>query len=443
MGDDIKILVVDDTPTNLEVITDILFSQGYIVATVTTGAQALRWLNDNVATIILLDIQMPGMSGFEICQKIKANPKTATIPVIFITARSDIESIAQAFSLGAVDYISKPFQEPELLARVRTHLKLQQINQALEHQVAERTVALEHTMTQLQNALAQLKASQLQLIQQEKMSALGNLVAGIAHEVNNPVGFLQGNIQELKQGVTDVLAHLKLYQHLTSHQDIADHAKVIDLDFLLADIPKMLASMETGCDRINKISTSLRTFSRSDKAVKTAFNLHEGLESTLLILKYRLKAQRSRPAIQVIRQYGELPEICCFPGQLNQVFMNILANAIDALDEASQNTSYQALEAHPQQITVRTNLDNHRIKIVITDNGVGISDKIKAQIFEPSFTTKEVGKGTGLGLSIARQIVVDLHGGTLEVTSQAGQGAEFCIQLPIESNTKSEFSNPD
>ncbi|MBE9182744.1 hybrid sensor histidine kinase/response regulator [Oculatella sp. LEGE 06141] len=429
MGSNAKILVVDDTPANLEVITEILTSVGYTVATAISGERALKRLNTHLPDLILLDVQMPGMDGFEACRHLKSNPVTASIPVIFITALSDIGSMVRGFSLGAVDYISKPFQELELLMRVKTHLQVSSLTQDLEKRVAERTV-------ELQTALEQLQQSRLQLVQHEKMSALGNLVAGIAHEINNPTGFISGSISNAEDYVQDLLSHLTLYQQHYPHSSAAiqEHSESIDLAFVCEDLPKLLDSMKEASDRIKSISTSLRTFSRTDTEYKVSADLHEGIDSTLLILKYRLKANECRPTIQVMQNYGELPPVECFPGQLNQVFMNILANAIDALDEVAQHTSFDKLHANPQIITVQTALiEPNTVEIRIGDNGKGISEDVKARIFDYLFTTKEVGKGTGLGLAIAHQIVVERHGGSLDVKSEAGQGAEFLIRLPIQN----------
>ncbi len=287
---------------------------------------------------------------------------------------------------------------------------------------------------ELERSLADLQQAQLQLVQSEKMSALGNLVAGVAHEINNPVGFISGNIDEATTTIKDVINHLKLYQEKLPNpgEEIARDAEDIDLEYALADLPKMLSSMKVGCDRIRGISTSLRTFSRADKDYKVPFNIHDGIDSTILILKHRLKANEHRPAIEVVTDYGNLPKIECFPGQLNQVFMNLLANAIDALEESSQGRSFADIEANPNRIVVRSGLEGDRhIKITIADNGAGMTESVKQRIFDHLFTTKAVGKGTGLGLAIARQIVVEKHGGAIEVNSDQGKGTEFAIVLPI------------
>ncbi|MBD2598129.1 AAA family ATPase [Nostoc spongiaeforme FACHB-130] len=286
---------------------------------------------------------------------------------------------------------------------------------------------------QSQNYAQQLERSQLQVVQSEKMASLGNLVAGVAHEINNPIGFLNGSINNARDYVQDLLDYIALYQehHPQAATTVKQKAKEIDLEFLTEDLPKLLNSMKGATDRITSISNSLRTFSRADTEYKVSANLHEGLDSTLLILKYRLKANEFRPEIQIIQEFGDLPPIECFPGQLNQVFMNILANAIDMFDEMAQTQSFKELEANPQIITIRTEVISNQVDIRIRDNGKGMTQEVQKKIFDHLFTTKAVGKGTGLGLSIARQIVVEKHGGRLEVQSQVGQGSEFCIYLPI------------
>ena len=287
---------------------------------------------------------------------------------------------------------------------------------------------------ELERSLEDLQQAQLHIVQSEKMSALGNLVAGVAHEINNPVGFISGNIEEATTTLKDVIYHLKLYQEKLPNpgDEIEQDAEDIDLEYALEDLPKMLLSMKVGCDRIRGISTSLRTFSRADKDYKVRFNIHEGIDSTILILKHRLKANEHHPAIEVVTDYGNLPKIECFPGQLNQVFMNLLANAIDALEESNQGRSFAEIEANPNCITVRTAQSGDRhIKIQIADNGGGMTEEVKQRVFDHLFTTKAVGKGTGLGLAIARKIVVETHGGTINVNSTLGGGTEFEIVLPV------------
>ncbi|MEG4392483.1 AAA family ATPase [Microcoleus sp. BROC3] len=290
---------------------------------------------------------------------------------------------------------------------------------------------------QAQQAFDNLKQAQLQIVQSEKMSALGNLVAGVAHEINNPVGFLNGNIQPALDYVQDLFGLLDLYQqkYPQPDADIQEEIKTIDLDYIREDLPKLVSSMREGVKRIKDISTSLRTFSRADSDRPVACNIHDGINSTLMILKHRLKASDTRPEIQVIKTYGDLPLVECYAGQLNQVFMNLLANAIDALDESNTGRSFAEIKATPNKIIIETELSGDRQQVVIRikDNGVGINEAVREKIFEDLFTTKEVGKGTGLGLAIARQIIVEKHSGSLNVNSTLGQGTEFIIILSIRA----------
>jgi signal transduction histidine kinase len=282
-----------------------------------------------------------------------------------------------------------------------------------------------------QQALIDLQQAQIQIVQSEKMSALGNLVAGVAHEINNPVGFLAGNIQPALDYINDLFQLLDLVQQKYPELDseVKQKIELVELDYIREDLPKLVASMQEGVKRIQDISISLRNFSRADSDHPVAGNIHDGIDSTLMILKHRLKANNIRPEIKLIKEYGDFPQIQCYAGQLNQVFMNIFSNAIDALEQSNQGLSYEKIN---NQIMIKTELssDHKQVIIRIQDNGIGISKQVQKKIFDHLFTTKEVGKGTGLGLAIARQIIVEKHSGIIEVSSSLGQGTEFTISIP-------------
>jgi PAS domain S-box-containing protein len=285
---------------------------------------------------------------------------------------------------------------------------------------------------EVEATLHELQKAQSNLIQAEKMSSLGQLVAGVAHEINNPVNFIYGNLTHAHDYVEDLLRMIELYQQYYPQpaQEIAEEIEAVDLDFLIEDLPKLLASMKVGSERIKEIVKSLRTFSRLDESDMKAVDLHESIDSTLMILHHRLKPKSDYPGIQIIKNYAELPEVECYAGQLNQVFMNLLSNAIDALEERDKSRTPQEITAQPSTIYITTTLQQKRVKICISDNGVGIKDEVISRIFDPFYTTKPVGQGTGLGLSISYQIIVDRHRGNLYCTSVPGKGTEFIIEIP-------------
>ncbi len=331
--------------------------------------------------------------------------------------------------------------EVELLQAVTVQLAIA-IDQAklyTQSRIAAQTA--QDKAQQLEAALLELQQTQAQLIQTEKMSSLGQLVAGIAHEINNPVNFIYGNISHIREYTKDLLHLVKLYQqnYYPPTPEINQHIHTIDLDFLGQDLPKILDSMNMGAERIRQIVLSLRNFSRLDEDGTKAVDIHEGMDSTLLLLQNSLKAKPGHPEIQVIRDYGNLPPVVCHAGQMNQVFMNLLTNAIDVLEESFVtshlslvNNSKPRTNMTSPQIRIRTLIQEDYVIISIADNGPGMNEEVRKRLFDPFFTTKPVGKGTGMGLSISYQIVVQKHGGKIQCTSAPGEGAEFIIMIPLK-----------
>lgn len=666
-----NILVVDDTPNNLRLLSTMLSEHGYKTRKVISGELALNVALMAAPDLILLDINMPEMNGYEVCEKLKANPQTSEIPVIFISALDDVWDKVKAFSVGGVDYITKPFQDEEVLARVSNQLSIRLLqkqllkqNKQLQQEIQERqkteeeiqllltltqevslspdfSSALEVVLcklceaigfsygeawtvsadgnflecsptwyysqqgknaaqlaalaqfrqdsealifrrheglpgrvwqisqpewildvseqsncvfvrtelakkcgfktgfgvpivtypisskddctetssvlavlvffldslqeeermlklvsavaaqlgrvmqhkqaeealrqsearereksTQLELIISQLKRTQSQLIQAEKMSSLGHMVAGVAHEINNPVGFIYGNLALARQYFQDLSRLIKTYQQTYQNPtpEIEELASEIDLDFLVVDWQKLMISMQVGAERIREIVLSLRNFSRLDESELKLVNIHEGIDSTLLLLQHRLKAVGDKAEIEVIKEYGQLPKLSCYVSQLNQVFMNLLNNAIDALknqpsprritistsvqtgDKEELEKRFSSETGYERRNLCSTELGNtlanHQnlkskipitqyVVIRITDNGSGMSEEVQKNIFDPFFTTKPVGSGTGLGLSISYQIVVEKHNGQLNCVSSLGKGTELSVEIPV------------
>ncbi len=428
LSQEMNILLVDDNPTNLKVLFEAIQGYGWKALMATDGESAIEQAEYAQPDLILLDIMMPGIDGFETCRRLKANSITVNIPVIFMTALSETTDKVRGLEIGAVDYITKPFQKEEVIARLKLHLKLSLLTRNLEQQVQQRT-------TELTQSVEQLQQTQLQLIQSEKMSTLGQLVAGIGHEINNPIGFIAGSCSNIEEYLNDLFSLVELQQEKLSDcedEEIEELIEEIDLEYLKEDLPKLLKSMRQGITRLKDISLSLRTFARTDNASQVEYQIHEGINSTLMLLKHRLKDIGERPKIKIIKYYSELPPINCYPGQLNQVFMNIVANAIDAFDDLHEKSDDSTANL-PYSITIRTSVDTARntASISIEDNALGMPPEVQARIFEQSFTTKAVGKGTGLGLAISHQIIVEKHSGKIDCFSTIGKGTKFLITLPI------------
>ncbi|WP_332979731.1 sensor histidine kinase [Microcoleus sp. A003_D6] len=322
----------------------------------------------------------------------------------------------------------------EIVDRQLAEAALKKAKEELEIRVEERTAELKSQTQQLEQTLSELKVAQSKLIQSEKMSSLGQLVAGVAHEINNPINFIYGNVTPAREYADTLLELVNIYQQQYPNPlpRVQEKIKSVDLDFIKSDLPKILTSMKNGADRIFGIVKSLRIFSRHDEAEMKLADIHEGIDSTLMILQSRLNANPGFASIQVIKEYGNLPQIECYPGQLNQVFMNIMANAIDALEEDSHSESIAANEANPRLIKISTKLlDSEEVEIRIGNNGPEITESVMTQLFNPFFTTKPVGKGMGLGLSIGYQIITARHKGELQCISAPGKGAEFIIKIPM------------
>jgi len=364
-----------------------------------------RFLDDGLQALLIVPLQTRSHKiGVVVCEHYQESR---------YWSEQEVELI-----VSVVDQLSSAIDQAELYAHSRT-------TAALATAQAE----------QLKQALHDLKAYQAQLVQTEKMSTLGTLVAGVAHEINNPTSFIYGNLHYAKEYTEDLLEMLRLYQEYYPEPapEIQDHAQAIELEFLLKDLPKTLGSMEIGAERIRHLVLSLRNFSRLDQAQMQPMDIHEGMESTLLLLRNRLKGNGHNPEIELVKEYGELPLVECYPSQLNQVFMNLLGNAIDAVEEVVARNETMFSPA----IRIFTEAPSaDYVRVIISDNGSGMTDDVKLKLFDPFFTTKPIGKGTGLGLSISYQIVVDKHKGILQCHSTPGQGTEFIIEIPVRQNRK-------
>ena len=414
------ILMVDDTPDNIRFLSTLLLEQGYNVRKAINGQMALTAVKTVQPDLILLDINMSGMNGYEVCEKLKKDEKTCFVPVIFLSALDDVVDKVKAFQVGGADSITKPFQIEEVLARIDNQLTIQRLQSQLKVQ-----------NTQLQQALEDLKKAQAQLIQKEKMVGLVQLAAGMAHEINNAVGFISSNLEPARKYIQDLLNLINLYQQEYPHATLIIQKAIqeIDLDFVSSDIKKLLGSMQTGAERISTISLALRIFSRLHESDIKAVNIHEGIESTLVLLRHRLKQEEKGWEIKISKNYKEIPLITCYASQLNQVFLNLLNNAIDALEDG---VGENFPESSIPTIWITTRLsEKGTVMIQIKDNGVGIREELQSRLFEPFFTTKAVGKGSGLGLLTSYEIVVEKHKGTLICHSSPGQGAEFTVEIPV------------
>jgi signal transduction histidine kinase len=426
----ITVLLIDDQLIIGEAVRRILMDQPDITFHYCNDpTQAIQTAINVAPTVILQDLVMPSVDGLMLLRWFRSHPVTCNVPIIVLSTKEEAKLKADAFTQGANDYLVKLPDQIELIARIRYHSRAYNNLKALS--VA--TATAQHQANQLEQTLLKLQKTQAQLIQTEKMSSLGQLVACVAHEITNPVNFIHGNVNHASEYVQTLLKFAQLCCHHASElpPEIRQQLSELDLEFLIDDLPKLLSSMKIGTTRIQQIVLSLRNFSRLDEADMKPVDIHEGIDSTLLILQNRLKAKPGCEGIQIIKEYGELPLVECYAGQLNQVFMNLLSNAIDAL-ESHHHQQSGAAPRTPGRVTIRTGVKNeHYIRVHISDNGPGMSETVQQRIFDPYFTTKPVGKGTGLGLPICHQIITEKHQGTIQCNSDMGQGTEFLIEIPI------------
>lgn len=413
------ILIVDDVLNNVQLLSTLLTQAGYEVRKAINGAMALTAARSLPPDLILLDINMPGMNGYQVCEQLKQQPATAAVPIIFLSALDDPLDKVRAFEAGGVDYVTKPFSRDEVLVRIQHQLTIR----GLQQQLQAKNQTLESTLTQL-------KDTQVQLVQKEKMLGLGQLIAGIAHEVNNPISFIYGNLSPARRYFQDVMNLLRLYQQRLPTPDSEIEAAIaeMDLDFILSDWEKLMQSMQHGAERIKSIMFALQIFSHLGESDIKNIDLNKNLDSVVSLLNHRLCDQEERPAITLVRQYGEIPLTVCHGKMINQALFSVLLNAIEAI-EALDKTVWATA---PPSITLRTDtLAPDQVRITITDTGVGMPPEVQSRIYEPFFTTKSVGDGAGLGLSTSYQVIVDQHKGQLRCHSQPGIGTEMTIILPV------------
>jgi len=401
------LLVIDDSPSARFVVQSTLESRDYQVYTAEDGEAGLEMVAEVGPELILLDINMPGLNGFEVCRLLKANPATAEIPVIFLSANGDADSKVCGFACGGIDFVTKPFQADELLARVSTHLNLQSVQRHILDKNRE-----------LETLLADVKQLQSQLIQSEKMASLGTMAAGVAHEINTPIGYVNSNFSTLETYITELFELLALYQSVEVNlsdpalvEAIQAKKQAIDFAYLHDDLPDLIKESRQGLARVTSTVLNLKNFSHAGTGEKVWCDLQVELDNTLGVAWNEIKHKA-----EIVREYTPVPQVYAVLSHIGQVLMNLLVNATHAIEKSGT-------------IWVRTGCDERWVWVDIQDSGAGMLPEIQARIFDPFYTTKPLGQGTGLGLSLSLGII-EKHQGRIQVTSAPGRGSTFRVMLP-------------
>ena len=412
------ILIVDDKLENIRFLSDFLSQHNYQVRKAINGQAALMSVHSLPPDLILLDINMPGMGGYEVCKNLKNDPETETIPVIFLSAGNEVNDKILAFEAGGIDYITKPFNLEEILVRVQTQLKVQQLQKKLRDRNQE-----------IQTMLLELQKTEATLIQKEKLINASQITAGISHEINNPLSFIVGNLKPASEYSENLITLIELYQKAfpDATPEIQEYIEDIELNFLVTDFRKILNSLSTGTERIRSVINAMHIFSRMDESGIKPIRIQESMESVLTILRHQLVLDDGSVNISVVKNYQDTPQLIGQGNLLNQALLNILQNAIQALE--SKKTSVNDSSFNPTIWINISTTEKQQIKISIKDNGIGITSKNQSHLFEPFFTTKPPGKGVGLGLFTSYQIITEFHKGSLTYNPIPEGGSEFIIEI--------------
>jgi two-component system, NtrC family, sensor kinase len=409
-----KILTIADA-AGVEAMQELLEREGHEVAVALDGKEGLDLARQLSPDLIICDGTVPQIDWSSVSRQIEADRELATVYFMLLTT-PDLFDEGVGLDESIDDFVFKPIVRQKLLGRVRAGLRARALRGNLERSQQE------------------LQLSRERMLQAEKMSNLGNLVSGIAHEINNPITFIYSNLTHVQTYSADLIELLRLYQKqlVNPGSDILQKQQDMDVEFVLEDLLKIVSSMRTGSDRIRQIILSVQDFARNDRSGWQLFDISDGLENTLLLLHHRLPAREGRRDIKVVKEYGNLPQIECYAGQLNQAFLNIINYAIDTLEESSQEFDRSESASFRPAIFIRTQVvDARQISIEIADNGIAMSEDVKAKIFDPFFIAQPGGEGSGLGLAVSYQIVVEQHKGDLKCFSEPGKGNKFQLKIPL------------